>query len=111
VERTHDSALVRDYEVVKEEYRDGDTYWEAIEVPTRSSRKQLLATLEDALIKAVNRRRDRKHAVRIRAYYTYPATEAGRVKWQPGRKPDYKIADRDVEDQLKDTLFDVLRGR
>jgi outer membrane protein assembly factor BamD (BamD/ComL family) len=111
VERTYAPGLVRDYRVVKSGYDRKNRYEEAIELSPESSRKQVLATLEDALIKAIGKRRDEKDAVKIEAYYDYPDKEAGEAKWRPGQKPDYDLEERDVEDVLRDRLFDVLRGR
>lgn len=111
VERTYDSGLVRDYRVVKSGYERKNRYEEKIELPAGASRKQVLATLEDALIKAIRKRRDEDDAVKIEAFYDYPDKEAGEAKWTPGQKPDYDLEERDVEDELRDRLFDVLRGR
>ena len=111
VKRTYDKSLVRDYEVVSSGYEDGTEYVEEIELPSTSSLEQVRATMEDALIKAVGKRRDQKHSVKIEAYYNYPVTEAGEVTWSPGKDPAYEVEERETEDRLKDTLFDIFRGR
>ena len=111
VKRTYDEELVRDYEVVSSGYEDGNRLVEKIELSSSPSRDQVRATLEDALIKAVGKRRNDGDAVTVEAYYTYPVTEAGEANWQPGQDPEYGLEERDAEDRVKDTLFDILRGR
>ncbi len=111
VKRTYDEDLVRDYEVVSSGYEGGNRYVEKIELSSSLSLDQVRATMEDALISAIEKRRDDDHPVTVEAYYTYPVTDAGEATWRPGEEPKYEVEERETEDRVKDTLFDILRGR
>ena len=112
VKRTSDEELVRDYEVVGGGgYENGKRYVEKIELSSSPSPAQVRATMEDALINAIKKRRDEKDSVTVEAYYTYPMSEAGEATWRPGEDPKYDVEERETEDRVKDTLFDILRGR
>ncbi len=116
VKRQFAKEFVRSYAVKKQVQPTGQAtqYVVEIEVPTDCSDREVKATLEDALIKEGEKRKTPTHRVAIKAFFSYPLTEAGQVTWTPGQTPAYVIPAReeeDVEDVLKDALFDLFRRR
>ena len=111
ITRQYDRALVQKYKTVKSGQSSADRYTLIIELPSTASEREVSATLEDALIRAVGERKNENDAVRVEAYFNYPFTEAGEATWKPGTEPRYELEERDTEDVLKDTLFDILRNR
>lgn len=108
--RQFDKQLARPAKLIKKDY-DQETYLVVIEVAQGLSETELKATLEEALFQYLGERRSDKHAVHIAAYYNYPITEAGSLKWTPGSPAVVTIAQRKTEDVIKDVLIDIFRRK
>jgi TolA-binding protein len=108
VKRKYAKESAVSYKVVREEKLRGN-YVISIELPTASSDRNVQATLNEALIKENSKRTNPTDKVQIKAYFSYPVTAAGEVKWTPGKDPMYAVAERKGEDVLKDVFIDLLR--
>lgn len=82
-----------------------------VELPSTASDKQIHATLEDALVKHIDKRTDKKHGIQVEAYFSYPLSKAGTLTWLPDQKGKFAVKKRDTEDKIKDTLLDLLKKR
>jgi TolA-binding protein len=113
VKRQFSKDFVRKYVVKQQGYRSSNRqlYVCEIEIPKDCSEREVKATLEDALIAEGAKRSTVGHGVAVTGFFSYPLTEAGKVTWQPGNAPDYKIPERKGEDVLKDVFIDLLRRR
>jgi len=72
------------------------------------------ATLEDALVKSLDRRADPRHAVRVIAYAAGSMKRAGVADWAPDQQPRYEIdrvrsKDRDKKDRVRGLLEGLLK--
>jgi tetratricopeptide (TPR) repeat protein len=108
--RQFDKQLARPFKLIKKDY-DQDTSLVVIEVALGLSEPELKATLEEALFQDVADRRSDKHSILVTAFYTFPITEAGSVRWTPGSAPVFNIVQRKKEDVIKDVLIDIFRKR
>jgi len=111
LERTYEKEFVANFEVLRETYTEADLFMITIRVGTDLSQRQVAATLEDALLRFYEKRRQDADKVRVEAYYNYPLTKAGEANWVPGAAPVYTVEKRQTEDVLKDALFDLLKKR
>ncbi len=73
--------------------------------------RKLVQDGEEALLRNYEKRKKNDHGVRVKAYYNYPITKAGNVKWTPGKEPAYSIEKRGTEDVLKDAFLDLLKRK
>ena len=98
---------VKNFKVLQRGYLNRrDRYEVHIQVPGDLDEDEVKATLEDALLKYYDERRDPKHSVRVLAYYAGSGQRAGYVDWTPGKRPDYevdKVSGREI-------IIDILRG-
>jgi len=111
LKRRFGQEFVRKFEVISEGGREPNQHTVVIQVSPDLSQRELQATLEDALLKHYEKRKTEKHQVRIKAYFNYPITKAGKAIWLPGRDPVYEVEERKTEDVLKDVFFDLLKKK
>ncbi len=113
IKRQYNPSYVTQYTVVKSGYEAGrDRLYVAIQVQVGLSELALLATLEDALLANYQQRTQPSHEVKIEAYYNYPISEAGSVRWGPDTAPKYKVEKRKDRDRdvAVDVLLELLKG-
>ena len=109
--RTFEAADVAAFQVVRTDDRQRGRYGLAITLSTTLSPRQVQATIEDALLKHYQNRKQKTDEVIVEAWYNYRVTRAGLVQWTPGKAPVYTIDERKSEDVVKDAIFDLLRNR
>ena len=97
---------VKNFKVLQQGYLNRrDRYEVHIQVPDDLDEDEVKATLEDALLKSYEARKDPKHSVRVLAYDAGSGRRAGYVDWTPGKRPDYEV-DRD---RGREIIIDILR--
>lgn len=111
IKRRFPKASVLTFKVIKSGYDAAGRMAMVIELSADASMRNVEATLEDALLTHYTTRKEPTDSVHIRAYYSYPLSEAGSAAWTPGKDAVYRIKERKTEDVLKGVLFDVLRRR
>jgi len=94
--RRHDQKLVRPYQVHRLGYADAkhSVYVVHISIPPGREQAEILATLEDALLKHYRKRTHPAHPVRVDAFDKYPRKPVGSVQWTPGEDPRYTLVRR-----------------
>lgn len=101
---------VKNFKVLQQGYLNRrDRYEVHIQVPGELDEDEVEATLEDALLKSYEARKDPKHSVRILAYYAGSGRRAGYVDWTPGKRPDYEVDKVKGREIIIDILRDVLK--
>ncbi len=110
LKRRYDRRDVKPFKVLQQGYLTRQTRYEVhIQMPADLDDDEVKATLEDALLKYYDKRRDPKHSVRILAYYAGSGQRAGYVDWTPGKKPDYEVDKVSGREIIIDILRDVLK--
>ena len=111
IKRRFGKTSVLPFKVVKSGYDAATRMTVVIELSADASMRNVEATLEDALVTHYTTRKKPTDSVYVRAYYSYPMSEAGSAAWTPGKDAAYRVKERKTEDVLKGVLFDVLRRR
>lgn len=101
---------IKPFKTLQQGYLTRQSRYEVhIQMPRDLDEDEVKATLEDALVKHYEKRKDPKHSVRVLAYYADSGQRAGYVDWTPGKRPDYEVDKVRGREIIIDILRDVLK--
>jgi TolA-binding protein len=110
IERQFRPDDVKPFKVTRSGYFANPNLYEVqIEIGDDLSEREIKATLEDALLRHYELRRDPTHLVRVTASYAQLRKRAGVAAWTPKQKPTYDVEKIKGKDRLRGFLDDLRK--